>query len=183
MMGYASSARVDEGSRWMLRDYAQSTIVRPPQSDDGSAVLGERLTTMRAKSQTLETNVPPEFLGLATMEPEALPGRVLFNYVRHLRANGLDSTAFETAFLTRIARTVAIVFMVMLAVPFALGSTRSGSGGVRTVLGVMAGVAFVLLAKVMENSGQVFSLPPVVVAWTPTALLAAITTGVLVRIR
>jgi lipopolysaccharide export system permease protein len=145
--------------------------------------IGEHIDVMRAPTQSLATNVPPEFLGLAATEPEALPGRLLYGYIRHQRANGLDASIFETALWTRVARTAAIVFMVMLAVPFALGSNRSGGGGVKTVLGVLLGVGFVLLAKVMENSGQVFNLSPIVVAWTPTLVLAALTMVVLGRAR
>jgi lipopolysaccharide export system permease protein len=185
-VGYARSAVVDADNQWLLRDYVQSTIVRPDANAEaqvGQPPIGARIQTLRAPTQILATNVPPEFLGLAAMEPEALPGRVLFGYIRHQRANGLDASNFETALWTRIARTAAIVFMVMLAVPFALGSNRSGGGGVKTVLGVLLGVGFVLLAKVMENSGPVFNITPIVVAWTPTLVLAALTLVVLSRVR
>ncbi|HTE40633.1 MAG TPA: LPS export ABC transporter permease LptG [Steroidobacteraceae bacterium] len=185
-VGYARSAQVNDDNQWLLRDYVQSTIVRSDVNLDERTKqppIGERIDVMRAPTQSLATNVPPEFLGLAAAEPEALPGRLLYGYIQHLRANGLDPSVFETALWTRVARTAAIVFMVMLAVPFALGSNRSGGGGVKTVLGVLLGVGFVLLAKVMENSGQVFHLSPIVVAWTPTLVLAALTMIVLSRVR
>ncbi|MBC7984262.1 MAG: LptF/LptG family permease, partial [Candidatus Obscuribacterales bacterium] len=81
----------------------------------------------------------------------------------------------------RIARTTAMIFVVMLAVPFALGSTRSGNAGVRTVVGVMVGVAFFMLAKMLENGGEVFGLAPWIVAWTPTVLMAAVALTALAR--
>jgi lipopolysaccharide export system permease protein len=187
-MGYARSAQVGSDNQWTLRDYVQSTIVPPPAHDDPAAQqavpeIGERIVVSRAETQTLTTNLPAEFLGLAATEPESLPGRVLFNYMRHLSANGLDATPYETALWTRIARTVAIVFMVMLAVPLSMGSSRSAGVGVRTVIGVMIGVGFFLLAKVMENGGQVFNLMPLAIAWSPTLLLATITMIVLARAR
>jgi len=187
-VGYARSAKVDSDNRWMLRDYAQSTIVRPNHATsdsapggDASPAIGASIVASRTPAQISSTSIPPEFLGLAAMDPEALPGRVLFGYIRHQHANGLDATAFQIALWTRIARTAAIVFMVMLAVPFAMGSSRSGTGGMRTVLGVLVGVAFVLLAKTMENGGQVFHLRPEIVAWAPTLLLATVTMIVLAR--
>ena len=65
----------------------------------------------------------------------------------------------------------------MLAVPFAFGPMRSTGTGARTVVGIMIGVVFFLMAKMLESGGAVFDLPPVVIAWLPTALLALITTS------
>ena len=39
----------------------------------------------------------------------------------------------------------------------------------------MIGVVFFLLAKMLESGGAVFELPPIVIAWLPTVLLALIT--------
>ena len=46
---------------------------------------------------------------------------------------------------------------------------RSAGAGARTVVGIMAGVLFVLLTQTLENSGQVYGLNPLLVAWGPTA--------------
>jgi lipopolysaccharide export LptBFGC system permease protein LptF len=77
-----------------------------------------------------------------------------------------------------------MVFLVMLAVPFALGgSTRTSGGGVRTLLGILVGTAFTMFAMMMENGAGVFDLTPLVVAWTPTVVLATITLIALARVR
>ena len=89
----------------------------------------------------------------------------------------------ETAFWARIARTVAVAIIVVLAVPFAFGPMRSTGTGARTVVGVMIGVVFFLLARMLESGGAVFDVPPIIVAWTPTALLALITTIAVARVR
>ncbi len=59
----------------------------------------------------------------------------------------------------------------VFAVPFAFGPLRSAGAGSRTVLGIMAGVLFMLLTQTLENSGQVYGLNPLLVAWGPTLLL------------
>jgi lipopolysaccharide export system permease protein len=182
-VGRASGARASADNLWELTDYAES-VIRPRAEDDPTPALGESVIASHVPLQTLATNLSPEFLGLASSEPQTMPGRTLLNVIRHYRANGLDTRTFETALWARIARTASLVFVVMLAVPFALGgSARSGGGGVRTVLGILVGTAFFLLAKMMENGALVFNLSPVVVAWTPTALLATVTLIALARIR
>jgi lipopolysaccharide export system permease protein len=174
-VGRATRAEAQDGQQWQLYDYTESQLQPHAQ--------GMQVVASRTPQHTLDTTLSPEFLGLAVTEPDALPGRVLWGYIRHLRANGQDSRLYETALWARIARTTALIFVVMLAVPFALGSARSGNAGVRTVIGVLVGVAFFMLAKMLENGGQVFNLAPWVVAWTPTLLMAAVAMIALARAR
>jgi lipopolysaccharide export system permease protein len=170
-MARANSASIDAQNRWRLQNYEESTID------------GERIVTRHAADTQMETNLSSEFLGLAALEPDSLPGIGLLNYVRHLKANGLDARTYETAFWARAARTVAVAIIVVLAVPFAFGPMRSTGTGARTVVGIMIGVVFFLLAKMMESGGAVFDLPPLAIAWTPTVLLALITTIAVARVR
>ena len=67
--------------------------------------------------------------------------------------------------------------------PFAFGPLRSAGAGARTVLGIMAGVLFVLLTQTLENSGQIYGINPLLVAWGPTALLIAIAAVAIWRVR
>jgi lipopolysaccharide export system permease protein len=183
-VGHATDARASADKLWELHDYAESVIQAPVANEAGLPAVGESIIASRVPLQTLSTNLSPEFLGLASTEPQSLPGRTLLGVIRHYRANGLDARIFETALWSRIARTTALVFVVMLAVPFALGgSARAGGGGVRTVLGILVGTAFFLLAKTLENGVLVFDLSPVVVAWIPTVLLATVTFIALARVR
>jgi lipopolysaccharide export system permease protein len=68
-------------------------------------------------------------------------------------------------------------------VPFAFGPMRSTGTGARTVVGILIGVAFFFLAKMIESGGDVFNAPPIAVAWAPTLLLALVTTAALARVR
>ena len=60
---------------------------------------------------------------------------------------------------------------------------RNSGQGARTVIGVLIGAGFVLLSQTLESSGQLFGLPPWLVGWLPTALLAAVTGTLLWRNR
>ena len=148
-----------------------------------SRIEDERVVTSRQPETELQTRLSSEFLGLAVLDPESLPGRGLYSYIQHLKSNGLDSRSYETAFWARIARTVAVAIIVVLAVPFAFGPMRSTGTGARTVVGIMIGVVFFLMAKMLESGGEVFNMPPLMVAWLPTALLAIITTFAVSRVR
>ncbi len=161
----ASTANVGAGNEWVLANYAASVF-----TPDGVKV-------QRQSAAVLNTNLAPEFLGLASVKPAQLSSRELYGYVGHLKENGLESAAFETAFWARIARTAALVIVVMLAVPFAFGPLRSSGAGARTVVGILIGAGFFLLAQMLENGGRVFGLDPIVIGWSPTVLLA-LTAGI-----
>jgi lipopolysaccharide export system permease protein len=109
--------------------------------------------------------------------------RDLRAYRAHLERNNLDATPFEAAFWARIARVVALLLVVILALPFALGPMRASGQGARTVVGILIGAGFVLLSQTLESSARLLDLPPWLVGWGPTALLAALTLVLLARLR
>lgn len=170
-VGKASAASIDADNRWRLSDYRESRMV-----DD-------RIVPSHSASAELKTRLSPEFLGLAIADPDLLPARALYSYMQHLQQNGLDARKYATAFWARISRTVSIAIIVILAVPFAFGPMRSTGTGARTVVGIMLGVAFFLVAKMLESGGTVFNLPPFAIAWAPTILLALVTGFAVSRVR
>ena len=170
-VGRASSASIDPNNVWRLENFRESRFE------------GDRVVARGPSAAQVKTRLSAEFLGLAVLDPESLPGIGLLSYIRHLKQNGLDSRSYETAFWARIARTVAVAIIVVLAVPFAFGPMRSTGTGSRTVVGIMIGVVFFLLAKMLESGGAVFDLPPIVIAWAPTALLTLITAVAVSRVR
>lgn len=170
-IGRATNARISSDSRWELDNYRES-------------VIGEKsVDASQVQQAEIETGLSPEFLGLAVLDPDSLPARGLYSYIKHLKTNGLDARSYETAFWARIGRTVAVAVIVVLAVPFAFGPMRSTGTGARTVMGIMIGVVFFLLAKLLESGGAVYDLSPLVIGWAPTVLLAIIATVAVARVR
>jgi lipopolysaccharide export system permease protein len=64
-----------------------------------------------------------------------------------------------------------------------LGSLRSAGAGTRMMLGLLIGIGFFLLQRLIESGSVVFNLDPVLLAWLPTALLALVTGMLLMRVR
>lgn len=171
LVGRAETAKQDGSGRWVLSNYAETRL----ESDRTEARSIDRLVT--------DAKFNADFLGVAVTEPGSLPLVDLYAYKEHLKANDLDSSVWEIAFWSRISRLVAAVVVCVFAVPFAFGPLRSAGAGARTVLGIMAGVLFVLLTQTLENSGQVYGLNPLLVAWGPTLLLSAIAVAAIWRTR
>ena len=64
------------------------------------------------------------------------------------------------------------ILMCVLAVPFVFGPLRSAGAGSRTVIGIVVGVVYFLINRLLENGGDVYDLNPLLVAWAPAAALA-----------
>jgi lipopolysaccharide export system permease protein len=170
-VGHATRATAGPRGKWLLSDYTESRF-----ADDA-------VTTRPPAQRLLASNVTAGFLGLAVEDPKQLTSRALWRLINYYRANALDTREYLFAFWSRIARTLAIGFAVLLAIPFVLGSLRSAGAGTRMMLGLILGIGFFLLQRLIESGTIVFDLNPVVLAWLPTALLATVTVGLLARAR
>ena len=159
------------GHGWRLWNYADS------------ALGADRVTARHLPTLAVEGGISPEFLGIAVVDPVSLPIRGLWRYVQHLRANGLESRSWEVALWSRISRSLSTVLLCMLAVPFVFGPLRTAGAGSRTVIGIIVGVVYFLVNRTLENSGDVYGLNPLLVAWAPAALLAAVTGVAIARVR
>jgi lipopolysaccharide export system permease protein len=170
-IGRAAYASAGRNGHWQLSGYRQSEFT------PGGVVAST------AGERTLTTHVTAGFLDLASALPQNLPARALWTVIEYDRANALDATPYVFAFWSRVARTLAIVLAALLAIPFVLGLLRSAAQGSRMLAGLLIGLGFFFLQRMIESGAVVFHLNPIVLAWLPTALLAAVTLSLLARAR
>jgi lipopolysaccharide export system permease protein len=170
-IGRADTANVNWKNDWRLENYAETRFA------NGGAEVE------KAPVEEIHSTLSPDFLGLAVIEPQAMGLGDLLSYIDHLHRNALEAGRFEVAFWSRTARVVALMLVLILALPFALGPMRSTGQGARTVVGILIGAGFVLLSQTLENSGQLLGLSPILTGWLPTGLLAVLTMGMLTRAR
>ncbi len=143
---------------------------------------GEIVTAESLEELTWETGIGPELLALVTVSPDALDSRGLLQYIAHLEANELDTARYRLALWFKAVIPTAIPVMVLLAIPFLFGSLRSSGAGQRLLVGLGIGIVFHLVNVTLQNTGAMFALPPVIVAWTPTAMLLAVSIWAIRRI-
>ena len=170
-LGHAAHAAAGVRGKWLLSDYRESRFE------------ADNVTTQAPGQRVLESNVSAGFLGLAVEDPKQLTGRSLWHLIQYFQSNSLDAREYVFAFWSRIARTVGVLFAVLLAIPFVLGSLRSAGAGTRSMLGLLIGIGFFLLQRLIESGTVVFNLNPVLLAWLPTTLLALATLTLLMRVR
>jgi lipopolysaccharide export system permease protein len=168
-VGRAGKATAEGDHKWLLGDYTESRF-----SDDSvqASPPGQRVLT---------SNVTAGFLGLAVQDPDLLTSTGLLELISYFEANSLDARHYIFSFWGRIARTTAIIFSVLLSIPFVLGSLRTAGAGTRTMMGLVIGIAVFLLQRVIDAGTFVFDLNPVLLAWMPTLILGTVTMLLLFR--
>ncbi len=170
-VGMALNGGLDPDDRWVLDNYVSTAF-----DEDGATAESEALSVR-------QYDIDAELLGVSIIRPTSMSLRGLSAYMRYLRANDLSADAYRAEYWNRIASTVAIVIMPMLAIGFVFGSLRSAGTGARMLIGVMIGLGWFLATRLLSNSGQVFDLNVVVTAWLPTLALAAATAAAVARVR
>lgn len=170
-VGRAENAGIDEQDRWVLENFRETRFV-----DDGVQVSA---SAFEVQSFDLDS----ELLGITLVKPISLSARGLVSYIDYLKKNELTSIRYEMELWSRIATTVTVVIMPMLALAFVFGTLRSAGAGSRLMIGVLIGLGYYLASEMLANSGQVFNLNPALVSWLPSLALLVITLFALSRVR
>jgi lipopolysaccharide export system permease protein len=166
-LGRAATASTAEEGRWNLEQYTESRFGE------------DRVVVNRAARRELQSAVSAEFLGIAASSPDELPASDLWRMIAHLEQNNLDANPARFALWSRVARTVATVFAVLLALPFLFGSLRATDSGTRLVIGI----GLFVLQRSLESGAVVFDGNPLLFAWFPTLLMAVVAIGLIARTR
>ena len=167
----AESAEIDAQERWILANYAAT------QFEDTS------ISSSAERRSVQQYDLSLELLGLSEVRHDLLDTQGLKRYIEYLELNELDADRYVTAYWARIADVVSVVLMTVLALPFVLGGLRSAGAGARLLVGLLIGLVYYVTAQAFVNSGAVFDLDPLVVAWLPAGVLLIITSVALQRIR
>lgn len=158
----ADTAGFTQDARWQLDNYRE-TVFGP---DQVSANTQRRIV--------LPSAVNPQVLALSVVDADALTGRGLLRYIRYLKRNGLDPYQYQVALWQRLATTLSVPVMALLALPFVLGGLRAAGAGARMLIGVLIGVGYTLGSRTFANTGEVYGLEPALTALLPLAVLAVI---------
>ncbi len=153
---------------WRLEDVRQSRL------ETG------HVRVRRLKFDEWDTVLTPDMLAVFAVKPEGLSAWRLYRYIQHLDMNKQDTGRYNLAFWNKLMAPVAVVVMMVLAVPFVFSQMRSSGVGVRLVMGIMLGLAFYVLSRGFGNFGLLFGLPPVIGAVLPTLLFLALA-GIMLR--
>lgn len=176
----APLATFGSGDAWQLQ---QATRAEFEVSGSGAAASSPKAQESAKVNRTVlpsfrwPTEISAEMVSVALLKPERMGTIDLFNYVRHLDANGQTAQRYEIEFWKKVFYPLSCLVMVILALPFAYLHFRSGGIAGYVFAGVMIGISFFLLNNVFGYIGNLRNWMPWLAAATPGLLYMAVSLG------
>lgn len=130
----------------------------------------DRVVTRHEDSRAWGAVLDPALLTLVVAKPAMLPLWDLARYIRFMQENGQNATEYRVAFWSKLSTPLATLVMMILAVPFVLGSLRSAGRGQQVFLGALLGTGYYLLSRAMAFGAIAYDLNPLVTSMVPAAL-------------
>lgn len=94
----------------------------------------------------------------------------LRDYIQKIQVSGYDATRYLTDLYAKLSYPFLNLIMVMIGIPFALKTGRSGGIALGIGVSVMIGFLYGVTFYVFLSFGKSGVLPPLLAAWSPTFL-------------
>jgi lipopolysaccharide export system permease protein len=159
----------DDGS-WILENAERSEFTN--QGPEAPKVDRVRVPNFR-----WPTEITQEMVSVALLKPERMSTLDLFQYIRHLEANGQTSQRYEIEFWRKVFYPLSCMVMVVLALPFAYLHFRSGGITGYVFGGVLLGISFFLLNNVFGYVGNLQNWRPWLTAAAPGVIYTMFSLG------
>ncbi len=156
----AVSAQVEEDGAWTLGQAQRSAFQR--LAGDEARVQYQNEASLRWPTQ-----ISADMVAAAVLKPDRMATLDLFQYIRHLQANGQSAQRYEIEFWRKVFYPLSCLVMVVLALPFAYLHFRAGSTTGYVFGGVMAGISFFLLNNLFGFAGNLQNWSPWLTAAAP----------------
>ena len=146
-----------------------------------SKISAQGATTQTFERLIYDGNLSRELLQVLTIEPRQMSSTALYAYLGFLDENRVDAHAERLVFWKKIFAPMSVVIMCLLAFPFVLGSQRQSSSGQRLLIGILLGLAFVVVERLLTQLGIQFQINALLVAAFPNLLFLSVAIYLLIR--
>ncbi|MFV2059252.1 MAG: LPS export ABC transporter permease LptG [Gammaproteobacteria bacterium] len=155
----AESATYDKDTGWQINNVKKSFIDM------------EGIKTESYKVLYLDNLLPPDIIKIVSIKPSMLSVWRLYQYIKYLKSNGLNSLQYELSFWNKVAIPISIFAMVMLAIPLIFGLGRGASTGKRIVIGFLIGIAFFIGNRLIGQASIANNIHPIFSAFAPSIFI------------
>lgn len=160
-----------DGTGWRLINVRKLSLA------DGQDRKPERVAEM-----PWQTSLTPDHLADLTTDPATLSMAEVWQFVAHPDVGSRPVDFYKTWMLRKIALPLVTIMMVLLAAPVAQGLQRHGGLGAGLAVGVGLGFLYFVADGLLLTLGEMGTIPPMIAAWSPTALFAALGVSALLKI-
>ncbi len=158
-MTHVKSAKYIAG-QWQLNQLKQTEF------------SNDHIESRKKSSEVWQKLINPDLFSVVSLAPDNMSAVDLYKYNDYLKTNNLDSSHYELAFWIKIFTPISSLVMLLIALPFIFGSQRSSGAGNRMLVGLLLGIGFYLLNRMVNHLGQVYHVLPFISASAPIILAA-----------
>jgi lipopolysaccharide export system permease protein len=130
-----------------------------------------------------KTSIAPNLLKIVVVNPNNLSLYDLAGYIDFLKKNHQKSHVFELAFWGRIVNPLVTFIMLLVSAPFVIGIKRGISVGARMMTGILIGMGFNIIDKIVGHIGLIYDLNPPLMAFIPSLSVLALALYAMKRIQ
>lgn len=159
---HAEAAVYEGGNQWLLANVAQTVF------ESASTRVGHK------DFINWQSVLEPALLSVLLVKPEKMSALSLYSYAQHLKDNRQKALRYEIALWTKLLYPLAVLVMMLLALPFAYFQSRQGGVGAKIFAGIMLGLAFHFLNRLTGHLGLLNDWPPFASAILPTVFFLGI---------
>jgi lipopolysaccharide export system permease protein len=157
-ISYAAEGEYMPPNKWKLTRVTR-TVFSP---------VGTRIE--EAKDMEWSSELNPDILGVLLVQPDKMSIVNLYLYIRHLSENRQKVERYEIAMWKKVIYPLAVLVMMMMALPFAYMQVRAGGVSLKIFAGIMLGLVFHLLNSLFAHLGAINTWPPFLSAVTPSVI-------------
>lgn len=168
---HAEKATFQGNQQWKLEQIKQSGIST------------EQMTVSNQSEQIWKSSVAPDLLEIVVVSPHDLSMYDLAMYIDFLKDNHQKSHEFELAFWGRVVNPLVVLVMLLVSAPFVIGVKRGINVGGRMMIGVVIGMGFNILDKIVGHLGLIYDLNPPLMAVLPSFAVLVLALFALNRVR
>ncbi len=166
-ISFAQRGTYESDRRWLLQNVERTNF-----ADMQTSV--EKLA--QASWQSV---LDPDLISLLLVKPEKMSASNLYSYTQHLKENRQRALRYEIALWNKLTYPLAVVVMVVLALPFAYIQSRQAGVGAKIFAGIMLGLAFHFLNRLFSHLGLINDWPAFASAIVPTAIFFSAAVGMM----
>ena len=166
-MTMAPKAQIMVDGTWLLKPADRRVFIDDQNKES-------RIDTSTLPQWAWKTEITSEMISAALLSPDRMKTIDLFQYMRHLAANGQSAQRYEIEFWRKVFYPLSCLVMLTLALPFAYLHFRSGNIAGYVFGGVMAGISFYLLNNVFGFMGNLQNWQPWLTAAAPAMIYSIV---------
>lgn len=176
--GSLSGVRIyefDDQSRLLSVSYARRGTYRGDRQWLLQSVTQTRFADMRTTVHDMvevewQSILDPALLNVLLVKPEQMSAWNLYSYSQHLKENRQRALRYEIALWNKLTYPLAVLVMMVLALPFAHFQSRQAGVGAKIFAGIMVGILFYFLNRLFAHLGFLNDWPAFASATAPTAI-------------